>query len=36
MDTLSLNKIKLSFILILKERDDGTKKRQALEKTTMF
>lgn len=36
MDTLSLNKIKSSLILILKERDDGTKKRQALEKTTMF
>lgn len=30
MDTLSLNKIKSSLILILKERDDGTKKRQAL------
>lgn len=35
MDTLSLNKIKSSLILILKERDDGTKKRQTLEKETM-
>lgn len=36
MDTLSLNKIKSSLILILKERDDGTKKRQTLEKGTML
>ena len=35
MDTLSLKKIKSSLILILKERDDGTKKRQTLEKETM-
>ena len=36
MDTLSLKKIKSSFILTLKERDDGTKKKQTLEKTTML
>lgn len=36
MDTLSLYKIKSSFILILKERDDGTEKRQTLEETTTF
>lgn len=35
MDTLSLKRIKSSFILILKERDDGTKERQTLEKTAM-
>lgn len=35
MDTLSLKRIQTSLILILKERDDGTKKRQTLEKTAM-
>lgn len=36
MDTLSLKKIKSSSILILKERDDGTKKKQTLEETAML
>lgn len=34
MDTLCLKRIQSSLILILKERDDGTKKRQTLEKAT--
>lgn len=36
MDTQSFKKVKSSSILIIKERDDGTKKKQVLEKTTMF
>ena len=35
MDTLGIKRIQSSLILILKERDDGTKTRQTLEKTTM-
>lgn len=36
MDTQSFKKVKSSSILIIKERDDGTKKKQVLEKTTML
>lgn len=36
MDTLGLYKVKSSFILILIENDDGTKKKQTLEKTTKY
>lgn len=36
MDTLSFKKAKSSSIIILKERDDGTKKKQTLEKATVL
>ncbi len=35
MDTYCFKKVKSSSILILIERDDGTKKKQTLERTTM-
>ena len=34
MDTNCFKKVKTSYILILKERDDGKEKKQTLEKGT--